>query len=56
MLYPVESLLKVHEDEVEVLLVLQVPLAQYLEVEDLLRCTASLSKACLFFCDYLLCL
>ena len=36
MSYPVERLLEIHEDVVEVLLVLEVLLAQYPKVEDLL--------------------
>ena len=51
MPYPVERLLEVHKDVVEVLLVLEVLLAQYPKVEDLLCCAASWSEACLFFSD-----
>ena len=40
MPYLVERLLEVHEDVVEVLLVLEVLLAQYLQVKDLLCCAA----------------
>ena len=48
MPYPVERLLEVNEDVIEVLLVLEVLLAQYPKVEYLLCCAASLSEACLF--------
>ena len=51
MPYPVERLLEVNEDVVEVLLVLEVLLAQYPKVEDLLCCAASWSEACLFLSD-----
>ena len=51
MPYPTERLLEVHEDVVEVLLVLEVSLAQYPKVEDLLCCSASWSEACLFLID-----
>ncbi len=51
MPYPVERLLEVHEDAVEVLLVLEVLLAQYPKVEDLLCCAAAWSEACLFLSD-----
>ena len=46
MPYPVERLLEVNEDLIEVLLVLEVLLAQYPKVEDLLCCAASWSEAC----------
>ena len=48
MPYPVECLLEVNEDVIEVLLVLEVLLAQYPKVEDLLCCAASWSEASLF--------
>ena len=48
MPYPVECLLEGNEDVIEVLLVLEVLLTQYPEVEDLLCCAASWSKASLF--------
>ena len=43
MPYPVECLLEVNEDMIEVLLVLEVLLAQYPKVEDLLCCAASMT-------------
>ena len=51
---PVEGLLEVYEDMVEVLLVLEIFLTEDLQVEDLLCGTPSCSEACLFFSDYLL--
>ena len=51
MPYPVERLLEVNEDVIEVLLVLGVLLAQYPKVEDLLCCAASWSEGCLFLSD-----
>ena len=48
MPYPVECRLEVNEDVIEVLLVLEVLLAQYPQVEDLLCCAASWSEASLF--------
>ena len=54
MPYPVECLLEVNEDVVEVLLVMEVLLAQYPKVEDLFCCAASCSEACLFLSDDLL--
>ena len=55
MPYPVECLLEVNEDVVEVMLVLKVLLSQYPKVEDLLCCVASCSEAaCLFLSDDLL--
>ena len=51
---PVEGLLEVYEDMVEVLLVLDIFLTQYAQVEDLLCGTPSCSEACLFFGDDLL--
>ena len=47
MPFPVERLLEVNEDVIEVLLVLEVLLAQYPKVEDLLCSAASWSEACL---------
>ena len=49
MPYPVECFFEVDEDVIEVLLVLEVVLAQYPKVEDLLCCAASWSEASLFF-------
>ena len=55
MPYSVECLLEVHEEVVEVLLVLEeVLLAQYSKVEDLLYCAASWSEAGLSLSDDLL--
>ena len=54
MSYPVESLLKVYEDMVEVLLVLKIFLTEDSWVEDLLCGAHSCSEACLFFSNYLL--
>ena len=51
MPYPVERLLEVNEDVIEVLLVLEVLLAQYPKVEDLLCCAASWSETSLFLSD-----
>ena len=51
---PVEGLLEVYEDMVEVLLVLEIFLTQNAWVEDLLCGTPSCSEACLFFGDDLL--
>ena len=51
MPYPAERLLEVNEDVIEVLLVLEVLLAQYSKVEDLLCCAASWSEACLLLSD-----
>ena len=53
---PVEGLLEVYEDMVEVLLVLEILLTQNAYIEDLLCGTPSCSEACLFFGDDLLCL
>ena len=53
---PVEGLLEVYEDMVEVLLVLEIFLTENALVEDLLCGTPSCSEACLFFGDDLLCL
>ena len=51
---PVEGLLEVFEDMVEVLLVLEIFLTEDLEVEDLLCGAPFCSEACLFFSDVLL--
>ena len=51
MPYPVESLLVVNEDVVDMLLVLELLLAQYPKVDNLLCCAASCSEACLFLSD-----
>ena len=51
---PVEGLLEVYEDMVEVLVVLEIFLTQNTWVEDLLCGTPSCSEACLFFSDDLL--
>ena len=48
---PVEGLLEVYEDMVEVLLVLVIFLTENAQVEDLLCGTPSCSEACLFFGD-----
>ena len=50
---PVEGLLEIFEDMVEVLLVLKIFLAEDLLVEDLLCGAPSCSEACLFFSDAL---
>ena len=51
---PVESLLEVYEDMVEVLLVLVIFPTENVKVEDLLCGAPSCSEACLFFGDDLL--
>ena len=51
MPYLIERFREVHEDMEEVLLVLEVLLAQYPKVEDLLCCAALWSEACLFLSD-----
>ena len=51
---PVECLLEVYEDMVEVLLVLQIFIAEDSKVEDLLGGAPSCSEACLFFSNDLL--
>ena len=56
MPYPVECLLEVNEDVIEVLLVLEVLLAQYPKVEDLLCCAVSWNEASLFLGNDLSCL
>ena len=48
---PVEGLLEVYEDMVEVLLMLEIFLTENAKVEDLLCGTPSCSEACLFFGD-----
>ena len=53
---PVEGLLEVYEDMVEVLLVLETFLTEDSQVEDLLCDAHSYSEANLFFNDDLLCL
>ena len=47
----VEHLLEGHEDMVKALLVLQVFLAEYSMIQNLLYCAPSCSGACLFFFD-----
>ena len=51
---PVEGLLGVYEDMIEVLLVLQIFLTENASVEDLLCVAPTCSEACLFFSDDLL--
>ena len=51
---PVEGLLEVYKDMVEVLLVLEIFLTENAWVEDLLCGTPSCSETCLFFGDDLL--
>ena len=51
---PVEGLLEVYENMVEVLLMLEIFLTEHSEVEDLLCGAPSGSKACLFFSNHLL--
>ena len=51
---PVEGLLEVYEDMVEVLLMLEIFLTENASVDDLLCGTPSCSEACLFFSDDLL--
>ena len=51
---PVEGLLEVYENRVEVLLALEIFLTKNAKVKDLLCGTPSCSEACLFFCDDLL--
>ena len=55
MSHPVERLLEVNEDVVEILLVLKVSLTQYHQVKDLLCGASSWAKACLFFSNDFLC-
>ena len=51
---PVEGLLGISEDMVEVLLVLEIFITEDSQVEDLLCGAPSCSEACLFFSDDLL--
>ena len=51
---PVEGLLEVYEDLVEVLLVLEIFLTEDPWVDDLLRGASTRSEACLFFSNDLL--
>ena len=53
---PVEGLLEVYEDMVQVLLVPEIFLTEDSYVEDLLCGTPSCSEACLFLSNDLLCL
>ena len=53
---PVEGLLEVYEDMIEVSLVLEIFLTKDSQVEDLLCGAPSCSEACLFFSNDLLCL
>ena len=53
---PVESLLKVFQDMVEVFVVLEMFLTKGSQVEDLLCGAPSCSEACLLFSNNLLCL
>ena len=48
---PVESLLEVYKDMVEVLLVLEIFLTENAKVEDILCGAPTCSEACLFFSD-----
>ena len=48
---PVEGLLEVYEDIVEVLLVLEIFLTEDSQVEDLLYGAPSCSETCLFLCN-----
>ena len=50
----VERVPEVHEDMLKALLVLQVLLTEYCNIEALLSCAPSCSEACLFFFDDLL--
>ena len=56
MSYPVKGLLEVYEDKVEILLMLQVFLAQDPEIEYLFCGAPSGSETCLLFCNDLFCL
>ena len=51
---PVEGLLEVYEDMVQVLLVLEIIFTKDSQVEDLLCAASSCTEACLFFSDDLL--
>ena len=56
MPYSIECYLEIHINMAAVLWVLKVPLTQYCQVENLLSCTASWSKACLLLSYDLFCL
>ena len=56
MPYPVKGLLEVYEDMVEILLMLQVFLAEDPEIEYLFFGAPSGSETCLLFCSDLFCL
>ena len=56
MPYSVKRLFKINKDVIEVLLMLEVPLAQYPKIEDLFCRTATWSETCLFFYDDWFCL
>ena len=56
MPYPVKGLLEVYEDMVEILLMLQVFLAEDPEVENLFCGAPSGSETCSLFCNDLFCL
>ena len=56
MPYPVKGLLEVYEDMVEILLMLQVFLAEDPEIEYLFCGAPSGSETCLLFCNDLFCL
>ena len=51
MPYPVKRLFKINKGVIEDLLMLEVLLAQYPKIEDLLSRTATCLETCLFFCD-----
>ena len=56
MPYPVKGLPEVYEDMVEILLMLQVFLAEDPEIEYLFCGASSDSETCFFFCNDLFCL
>ena len=56
MPYPGKALLEVYEDMVEILLMLQVFLAEYPEIEYLFCGVPSGSETCLLFCNDFFCL
>ena len=56
MPYPIKGLLEVYEDMVEILLMLQVFLAEDPEIEYLFCGAPSGSENCLLFCNDLFCL
>ena len=56
MPYPVKGLLEVYEDMVEILLMLQVFLAEDPEIEYVFFGAPSNSETCLLFCNDLFCL